>query len=198
MVWRSLRNSPPLGELLSNLLHFFANGQPLNLSENLGNVTRVATPVLVSQFMSHLRSHRCLIVVDNAESILATGEQCGHYQAGYEDYGQLLQLVGETAHQSCIVLTSREKPQQIVAIEGETLPVRSIQLSGLNAIAALELVKTKNFFYGSDTQWQDLIQHYAGNPLALCVRRLVLMAMLWQLLTQMVIFSFGMLLVLIW
>ncbi|PMB51174.1 hypothetical protein CEN39_16580 [Fischerella thermalis CCMEE 5201] len=167
VVWRSLRNSPPLGELLSNLLHFFANGQPLNLSENMGNVTRVATPVLVSQFMAHLRSHRCLIVLDNAESILASGEQCGHYQAGYEEYGQLLQQVGETAHQSCIVLTSREKPQQIVAIEGETLPVRSIQLSGLNAIAALELVKTKNFFYGSDTQWQDLIQYYAGNPLAL-------------------------------
>lgn len=167
VVWRSLRNSPPLGELLSNLLHFFAKGQPLNLSENLSNVTRVATPVLVSQFMAHLRSHRCLIVLDNAESILASGEQCGHYQAGYEDYGQLLQFVGETAHQSCIVLTSREKPQQIVAIEGETLPVRSIQLSGLNAIAALELIKTKNFFYGSDTQWQHLIQHYAGNPLAL-------------------------------
>ncbi|WP_026734121.1 eIF2A-related protein [Fischerella sp. PCC 9605] len=168
VVWRSLRNSPPLRELLSNLLQFFADGQPVNLSENLGDVTRqVATPVLISQFMAHLRSHRCLIVLDNAESILASGDQCGHFQAGYEDYGQLLQQAGETAHQSCVILTSREKPQQIAALEGETLPVRSFQLSGLSVIAALELVKTKSFFYGSDAQWQDLIHHYTGNPLAL-------------------------------
>jgi hypothetical protein len=168
VVWRSLRNSPPLGELLSNLLQFFADGQPMNLSENLGDVTRqVAMPVLISHFMAHLRLHRCLIVLDNAESILASGDQCGHFQAGYEEYGQLLQQVGETVHQSRVILTSREKPQQIAALEGENLPVRSLQLSGLSAIAALELVKTKSFFYGSDAQWQDLIHHYTGNPLAL-------------------------------
>ncbi|MEA5505073.1 NB-ARC domain-containing protein [Halotia wernerae UHCC 0503] len=159
VVWRSLRNSPPLGELLTNLLQFFANGQPINLSENL--------PVLISQFIAHLRSHRCLVILDNAESILDSGEQSGHYQPGYEDYGQLLKQIGETAHQSCLLLTSREKLPEVAALEGENLPVRSYQLTGLSAIAALELVRTKNFFCGFDADWQNLIQHYAGNPLAL-------------------------------
>ncbi len=159
VVWRSLRNSPPLGELLTNLLQFFASGQPINLSVNL--------PVLISQFMAHLRSHRCLVILDNAESILDSGEQSGHYQPGYEDYGQLLKQLGETAHQSCVLLTSREKLPEVAALEGENLPVRSWQLTGLSAIAALELVRTKNFSCGSDIDWQNLIQHYAGNPLAL-------------------------------
>jgi len=159
VVWRSLRNSPPLGELLANLLQFFACGQPIDLRENVGE--------LISLFIAHLRSHRCLVLLDNVESILASGDQSGHYQAGYENYGQLFKQVGEIAHQSCVVLTSREKPQEIAALEGETLPVRSWQVTGLSAIAALKLVRTKTCFCGSDADWQNLIQHYAGNPLAL-------------------------------
>jgi len=159
VVWRSLRNSPPLKDLLANLLQFFANGQPIDLSENIGK--------RISQLITHLRSHRCLVVLDNAESILAELDSSGHYQIGYEDYGELLKQIGETAHQSCVVLTSREKPQEIAALVGESLPVRSLHLTGLNASAALELVRTKSFFCGSDADWQDLIAHYAGNPLAL-------------------------------
>ncbi|WP_017651617.1 WD40 repeat domain-containing protein [Fortiea contorta] len=159
VVWRSLRNSPPLRELLANLLQFFASGQPVNLSENIGT--------LISQVMTHLRSHRCLIILDNAESILVSGEQSGRYQAGYENYSQFWQQLGEIAHQSCLVLTSREQPPEIAVLAGETLPVRSWQIGGLSAIAALKLVRTKSFFAGGDADWQNLIQHYAGNPLAL-------------------------------
>ncbi|BAY13876.1 NB-ARC domain-containing protein [Calothrix sp. NIES-2098] len=158
VVWRSLRNSPSLEELLVNLLQFFACGQPVNVSEK-GD--------LVSQFIMHLRSHRCLLILDNAESIFASGDQSGRYQSGYENYGQLFKQLGETTHQSCVLLTSREKPQEVAALEGENLPIRSLQLTGLSAIAALKLVRTKSFFCGSDTDWQNLIQHYTGNPLAL-------------------------------
>jgi WD40 repeat protein len=159
VIWRSLRNSPPLGDLLANLLQFFTSGETVNLSENIN--------IRISQLMEHLRSHRCLVVLDNAESILASGYHSGHYQPGYKDYEQLIKKLGETAHQSCIVLTSREKPQEIATLEGETLPVRTLQLSGLPENAALELVRSKSFFCGADSAWQNLIQHYAGNPLAL-------------------------------
>ncbi|MEC4818504.1 MAG: NB-ARC domain-containing protein, partial [Scytonema sp. PMC 1069.18] len=159
VVWRSLRNSPPLKDLLANLLQFFAQGQPVHLSENIGD--------RISQLMLQLRSHRCLIVLDNAESILASNNQYGHYQTGYNDYRQLFQQVGETSHQSCLVLTSREKPQEIATLEGDSFPVRVLHLTGLDASNALELIRTKSFFCGSDTDWQDLIEHYTGNPLAL-------------------------------
>ncbi|MBD2503619.1 WD40 domain-containing protein [Anabaena azotica] len=159
VVWRSLRNSPPLTELLANLLHFFADGQLVNLAENVDH--------LIAQFMSYLRSHRCLVIFDNAESILAIGEHSGRYQADYTDYGYLLKQIGEAAHQSCLVLTSREKPPEITALEGENLPVRSMQLPGLSAIAALQLVRSTSFFSGDDSDWRQLIQHYGGNPLAL-------------------------------
>ncbi|MEB3178744.1 MAG: NB-ARC domain-containing protein [Nostocaceae cyanobacterium] len=159
VIWRSLRNSPILGDLIANLLQFFTNGEQINLSGNISD--------RISQLITHLRSHRCLVVLDNAESILASGYHSGHYQQGYEDYGQLIKQLGETSHQSCIVLTSREKPQEIATLEGETLPVRTFQLSGLSENEALELIRSKSFFCGSDSAWKNLIQHYAGNPLAL-------------------------------
>ncbi|MBW4602363.1 MAG: hypothetical protein KME29_23055 [Calothrix sp. FI2-JRJ7] len=159
VIWRSLRNSPSLGDLLANLCDFFANCEPVNLSENIVERNR--------QVLAHLRSHRCLVVLDNVESILVSGADSGHYQPGYEDYGQFFKQIGETVHQSCVVLTSREKPQEIATLEGDTLPVRSLQLPGLKENAALELLRSKNFFYSSDTEWKNLIQHYAGNPLAL-------------------------------
>jgi len=43
--------------------------------------------------------------------------------------------VGDERHQSCLVLTSREKPIGLTA-KGKTLPVRSLQLSGLPQVEA--------------------------------------------------------------
>ncbi|WP_338246777.1 hypothetical protein [Dictyobacter halimunensis] len=43
---------------------------------------------------------------------------------GFEAYGQLLQQVAQTTHQSCLLLTSREKPAALRVLEGSRLLVR--------------------------------------------------------------------------
>lgn len=91
----------------------------------------------------------------------------GGYQPGYEGYGQLLQCLGETNHQSTLVLTSREKPREIAAIEGKAQRVRSLRLTGLCESAVQEIFSAKGDFSGSIQAWQVLVEHYAGNPLAL-------------------------------
>jgi hypothetical protein len=48
------------------------------------------------------------------ETILEAGE-AGQFRNDYEGYGELLRVMGETAHSSCIILTSREKPAIIAA-----------------------------------------------------------------------------------
>jgi hypothetical protein len=37
--------------------------------------------------MEYLRQYRCLLVLDNAESVLQSGEPGGQYRSGYERYG---------------------------------------------------------------------------------------------------------------
>ena len=159
LIWRSLRNAPPIQDLTAELIQFLSKGQETNLPETLdGKVLRV---------IEYLRSSRCLLILDNVETILRSGERTGCYEKGYEGYGQLLRCVAEIRHQSCLVLTSREKPIGLAAKEGETLAVRSLQLPGLPIAAGREIFKEKGSFWASESEWKVLINHYAGNPLAL-------------------------------
>ncbi|MBW4573929.1 MAG: hypothetical protein KME08_01440 [Aphanothece sp. CMT-3BRIN-NPC111] len=153
LIWRSLRQAPPLEDLLANLMKSFSNQQ-----ENKADLSRL---------LDYLRSSRCLVVLDEPETILRPGNPVGHYREGYEGYGELLRRVGVERHNSCLVLTSREKPKEIASLEGNREPVRSLTLSSLGS-AAQEILREKDLLYEKE-KWQTLIQIYGGNPLALKV-----------------------------
>jgi len=157
VIWRSLRNAPPVQETLTNLLKFLSNQQETNLLD---------IDAQVSRLIEYLRSSRCLLVLDNAESILESGDYAGRYREGYEGYGQLVRRVAETSHQSCLVITSREKPTGLDSKEGNTLAVRALQLAGLQSAEAQELLKVEDLS-GLEDDLVKLIQLYQGNPLAL-------------------------------
>jgi hypothetical protein len=55
----------------------------------------------------------------------------------------------------------------MVPHEGEVLPIRSLCLRGLQEPAVQEIFNVKGDFSGSAEEWNVLIEHYAGNPLAL-------------------------------
>ncbi len=150
IIWRSLRNAPPLETLLGELILFLSEGQ-----ETIGEIKLL---------LQCLRSSRSLIILDNVETILLPGECAGQYQPGYENYGQLFRLIGETAHSSCLILTSREKPAEVAATEGIDLSVRSLQLKG-SLFAAEKLIQAKGLS-GSEAQKQMLCDCYSCNPLA--------------------------------
>lgn len=166
LIWRSLRNAPPIQDLLLDLITFLANQQIQDLPETIDG--------RISCLIEYLRSSRCLILLDNTESVLHSNQsldafqshRVGAYRPGYEAYGQLLRCVGETLHQSCLLLTSREKPRGLSIKEGNTSPVRSLQLAGLDQQAGKTILQAKGIS-GLEAEIQTLITHYAGNPLAL-------------------------------
>jgi WD40 repeat protein len=158
VIWRSLRNAPPIDELLADLLNVLANGQASGLPATLNEK--------ISQVIASLQTARCLLILDNAESILLREERAGTYRPGYEAYGQLLRCVAETRHQSCLVLTSREKPKGLAAREGENLPVRSLPVSGLPFAEGQTILAKKGFALSANDS-ATLVRQYAGNPLAL-------------------------------
>ncbi|MBD2362414.1 pentapeptide repeat-containing protein [Anabaena minutissima FACHB-250] len=160
VVWRSLANAPSFDELLTSLLKFL---MPLQGDDPIIPVTLDEKLVLLMQYW---RSQRCLLILDNVETILHS-EQVGQWRSGYEVYGQWLRTIGETHHQSCCLLTSREKPQEIAMMEGTQSRVRSLPLSGLTTDDGRAIFREKGGFTGSEAQWQTLINHYGGNPLAL-------------------------------
>ncbi|WP_445628359.1 WD40 domain-containing protein [Nostoc sp. DSM 114167] len=160
VIWRSLREAPPVKIILGNLIQFLSDEQETenNLPESFSD--------RVSRLLYYLQNYRCLVFLDNAESILRSGSRAGLYREGYEEYGELLRRVGEATHQSCLVLTSREKPREIAFLEGQALPVRSLPLSGLKVAEGQEILKLKGLSAAED-EWKVMIERYAGNPLAL-------------------------------
>ncbi|MEH2301277.1 MAG: NB-ARC domain-containing protein [Nostoc sp.] len=160
VIWRSLREAPPVKIILSNLIQFLSDEQ-----ETEGNLPESFSD-RVSRLLYYLQNYRCLVILDNAESILRSGSRAGLYREGYQEYGELLKRVGEATHQSCLVLTSREKPKEVALLEGQALPVRSLPLSGLKVLEGQEILKLKGVSAAED-ECKVMIERYAGNPLAL-------------------------------
>src|SRR5207237_4492311 len=98
LIWRSLRNAPPVQELLADLIEFLSDGQETELKGTVEGK--------VSRLIEYLRKHRCLLLLDDVEIVLRSGELAGQYREGYQDYGELIRRVGEERHQRCLVLTS--------------------------------------------------------------------------------------------
>ncbi|MFP4099187.1 WD40 domain-containing protein [Coleofasciculus sp.] len=162
IIWRSLRDAPPVHTILANLIQCLSDEQETetDLPERIGE--------RLSRLLDYLRKHRCLLVLDNVETILQSGSRAGQYKEGYEGYGELIRRMGEANHQSCLVLTSREKPKEVASLEGNGLPIRSLRLSGLKEMDSQELFKVKGIS-GSEEELRTLVERYAGNALALKV-----------------------------
>ena len=158
VIWRSLTNAPLIQDILADIIKFLSNQQETNLPEDTG--------ARISLLIDYLRSSRCLLILDNAESILQGDNDAGQYREGCEQYGKLIQRIGDTSHQSCLVVTSREKPGEIATSEGDNHAVRSFQMPGLKAVEGEEIFQAKGLS-GSDDEQRKLIDFYKGNPLAL-------------------------------
>ncbi|NJK66409.1 MAG: hypothetical protein HC789_17775 [Microcoleus sp. CSU_2_2] len=159
VIWRSLRNAPPLQQILTSQLQFITNSEETDLPATVDEK--------LSLLIDYLRKHRCLLILDNVETILRGGERTGFYRQGYEEYGNFFKRLGECRHNSCLVLTSREKPKEIALMQGDTLPVRCLTLQGLDASAGGQLLQLKGCYWESGSQCQVLVERYSGNPLAL-------------------------------
>lgn len=158
VIWRSLRHAPFFHDKMTDCIKILSHQQITTLP---------ASPYeQITCLIEYLRKSRCLLILDNFDTLLQQGKRTGCYREGYEPYGELLWRLGETKHQSCVLLTSREKPTEVAALEGDGLPVRTLALSGLE-VAAGQTILTLKGLSGSDDETRQLVECYRGNPLAL-------------------------------
>ncbi|MDJ0615667.1 MAG: ATP-binding protein [Calothrix sp. MO_192.B10] len=167
IIWRSLNLAPSLDELLTQLIQTLLPEQELSLSITLAQATVT--------LLDCLRSFRCLLVLDGWETVLNSsyGEEAEvsyntdeiNYRPGYEAYGEFLQQLGNSPHQSCVILTSREKPPEISALVGEKMPGRCLQLKGLKQIDIKKIFILKGISNISEKDERVIFDIYGGNPL---------------------------------
>ena len=153
VVWRSFSHGLTAKGLVDNLL------------QSLYYPIYKYKPDRVSQLIDSLRSLRCLLILDGAETIMAPGQLAGTYGKVYKDYDQLLRRLGEASHQSCILISSREKINFVNMFATENSPIRGFILSGLPETEAQQILLAEGLVESED--WQVLIHRYQGNPAAL-------------------------------
>ena len=158
VIWRSLRDAPSCDALVKECLQVLAPQQLRERADPLEGRLR--------RLLEQLRARRVLLVLDNLEMLLEEGVGTGRMRAGFEGYAHLLRRTGETAHQSCLLLTSREKPADLVPLEGRRSPVRALRLAGLDSQAGAQLLVEQEVM-GSPRDQERLVEVYRGNPLAL-------------------------------
>ena len=177
IIWRSLLNAPPLKELLPELIRMLAIVPDRRAVATLGaSRTRDArsdwqpTPKTVEGQIELLleicQEYRCLIVLDNGESIFQSGAHVGQYRSGYADYGDLFEILGRMNHQSCLLLTSREKPTEISQLEGINTKVRTLVLPGLDPVAGQQIFGDRGCLPIKSSEWAEIDRYCGGNPLA--------------------------------
>src|SRR5258708_16322636 len=133
VLGRSLRDAPTCEAWLSDCLQVLAPQPFASVPTSL--------EARLTLLLEYLRQERSLLVLDNLETLLEEGS--GRMRAGYEGYARLLRRVAEAAHQSCLLLTSREKPSELVPLEGKRAPVRSLRLAGLDQEAGRQLLEER-------------------------------------------------------
>jgi SpoVK/Ycf46/Vps4 family AAA+-type ATPase len=159
-IWRSLLYLPPVTELCGDLLRVLNPQLLLELPTSLESQ--------IELLISCLQRDRCLLILDNVESILQGQVQGGQYLPGYEGYDRLFRAISELPHQSCTIFTGREKPHtiarsQIIAPQ----QVRSMTVNGMTLAAGHQLIQAYGCPPLPAPMWQEVHAHYAGNPLAL-------------------------------
>ncbi len=157
IIWRTLRTSPPLNLTLKNLIETISNVTEKDFPNN--------TDAQLSMLIEKLRDMRCLIILDDVQQILNTGQPIGNYKSGYENYSNLFKIIGELPHNSCFILNSWEPPLEIFNLIDDDSPVRLFQLTGLTEKEARQMLKNRELL--DEEKWQDLINFYQSNPLYL-------------------------------
>ncbi|HEX9369857.1 MAG TPA: NACHT domain-containing protein [Roseiflexaceae bacterium] len=158
VVFGSLRNAPPLDTLIDSLIH--------TLAPQLAAAPNAGLDTTITLLLDLLHARRVLLILDQLENILQPGTTTAQYRAGYADYGRLLYRLGEDGHQSCLIVTSREKPGELTELEARGLPAATLTLRGLSEAACQRLLAGRQI-RGTDAEWAALAHQFGGNPLAL-------------------------------
>ena len=158
IIWRSLHNAPSLEQIVQEITQCLPIANKSRQAQSLDQQT-----LRLHEF---LQTQRCLLVLDNLESIMHPGEYLGNYLPGYESYGVFFKSLASKQHQSCLVLTSRENLTALNEMASTAGSTSIYAIDGLDYPPIKRLLEQWDLI-GEEEVWIEFIQHYSGNPLAL-------------------------------
>ncbi|WP_157248302.1 NB-ARC domain-containing protein [Nonomuraea typhae] len=153
VVWRSLADRQSPEELLRDLAGVLVPARaPEAVSED-------AADQLTAEFLRVLRVRRCLVVLDNMESVLPPGTSVPSPEE--RGYLRLLHALADAEHEGTVLITTREAPAELLDRPGRQ--VRTLRLGGLDTAACAELLTAREIDAGAAAAAR-MAEVYSGNP----------------------------------
>jgi hypothetical protein len=147
-IWVQFDHRLPIEQVLLNLLHTLSE-TPRSFPNDLARLTQV--------LRQDLTNSRLLIVLDEVNP--DQGDR-----VNYQLLIRTLQDLGQTQHQSCILVTTRERPPDFTALMREQ--AISQVLIGLDSESGCKILEDGRLRFEPNIGKQ-LVDRYSGNPLAL-------------------------------
>lgn len=160
--WESLRSitgkPPRFDDIVDHLLFELSNGEITPAVTILDDYFKKT-----ERLIQILREFPCLIVIDNAETVLKVKQAhlAGYFANDWAEYAWFLQQLAEADHKSKVIFTSRETLAQL-----QNQVTNTFKLGGLDLEAALHLLQSFNLI-GTEIELKELAQRYEGHPKAL-------------------------------
>jgi hypothetical protein len=156
VVWKSIIHAPTPELLVKDLISTIHPTQQ-ELTDSASFADRL------NFLMALFQQHRCLIVLDSAESIIQTTAISALNAYGdLQDYNQLIRYITEQQHQSCLLLLSRQRFNQIVRLHHSQRSAQEMMLSGVTPEVARQILL--NYQLKDPSSWDSLISMYQSNP----------------------------------
>ena len=150
IIWKNIKLSNSLNSILTEIItELNVNSQDINTNN------------LLNQSLELFNQKRCLIILDNLEEIFTPQQFAGQYQPEHQDYKTFLQMITEIEHQSCLIVISQEKCQEMISLDSELYPIHCLELSGLDN-SATEILKNQRL--KNEENWLELINLYESHP----------------------------------
>ena len=140
IFWRYVPTVLSFDEMITDMLSLVSN-----YKESKPNIHRI---------IHYLRAYRCLIILDDIKIVVDEFDS---------EYNHIIQVIAKTNHQSCLIFTCRNQPDQISLLENWSSSVRSLRLFG-SFKAAFSLIQSKPLL-GTEQQKYELCDLYGNNPL---------------------------------
>jgi transcriptional regulator with XRE-family HTH domain len=152
VYWRSLRSALPFSDWASGAIDALSDVQQ---TPSVDDASRQETLIEI------LRQRRCLLVLDNIENLLQPGRLDGSFHPECGGYAAFFRSIGESRHQSCVLLTSREVPSALLHTGLHVFELGGFQLDDA------KILLNDAGLVGDDVVWTELVTRYGGNALAL-------------------------------
>lgn len=145
-VWLPVHYKPSLFELLDCLMGYLGGATGPTYQKNRS-----------SAFIQFLQRHQCLIVLDEADSMvgLESSQESSEYQS-------FVRRLIEEQHQSCVLMTSRTLVEELSRYKSVNFPCENMHLAALTPKEVQQLVESQDITFDDD--WAEMVASCMGNP----------------------------------